>query len=180
MKNIFCKKTISFSLLVFLAFFCALKVFSQDIVRHNPWSLIIYRPENGMNLNEVRCWLKIQDENGNDVTYTCAKATYEWTATPNFVNRYERTYYLEGGMAMHLQLKPGKYKISFYTPPDKQNNFICSNKGQWESNVFEYNTENPTKVIFVCPTANDNGFYDGGWYIDYKAPKFYIYTKPKR
>ena len=39
---------------------------------------------------------------------------------------------------------------------------------QWESNVFEYNTENPTKVIFVTPTRNDNGFYNGGWIIDYK------------
>ena len=91
-------------------------------------------------------------------------------------------------MAMHLKLKKGRYKISLYTPVDQQNNFVYPESGeeartalqsgvveysqpqtfQWESNVFEYNTENPTKVIFVTPTRNDNGFYNGGWVIDYK------------
>ena len=75
-------------------------------------------------------------------------------------------------MAMHLKLKKGRYKISLYTPTDQQYNFTYPEADtkafQWESNVFEYNTENPTKVIFVTPTRNDNGFYNGGWIIDYK------------
>ena len=50
-----------------------------------------------------------------------------------------------------------------------------------QSTTFEYNsTENPAKVIFVSPTANENGFYDGGWHIDHKAPKFFRFTKPER
>ena len=48
------------------------------------------------------------------------------------------------------------------------------------SNTFYYDTNNPTKVIFVMPTADENGFYDGGWYIDYKAPKFFKFTKAKQ
>ncbi|WP_177206240.1 hypothetical protein [Treponema bryantii] len=39
------------------------------------------------------------------------------------------------------------------------------------NSFFEYNTENPTKVIFVTPTRNDNGFYNGGWIIDYKSAR---------
>ena len=66
---------------------------------------------------------------------------------------------------MHLKLKKGKYKISFYTPINKQNNWTYPKSDtkpfQWESNVFEYNTENPIKVIFLVPTANDNGIYNG-------------------
>ena len=89
---------------------------------------------------------------------------------------------------MHLKLTKGRYKISLYTPVNQQNNCVYPESGeeartalqsgvveysqtkafQWESNIFEYNTENPTKVIFVTPTRNDNGFYNGGWVIDYK------------
>ena len=47
-------------------------------LHHNPWELIIYRPENSSQINEIRCWLKLEDEAGNDVTYTAATATYEW------------------------------------------------------------------------------------------------------
>jgi len=167
----------------------------------NPWALILYRPYNNGDLNDVRCWLKLEDEEGNDVTYSAVRsAKYEWkngeippnpnwppdfsmvytsdVATP--VYDYRKTYYLSGGMAMHLNIKPGKYKISFYTPVDKTNMFECENKGQWESNVFEYDTENPAKVLYVLPTANDNGFYDGGWWIDYKTPQFYKHVHAKQ
>ncbi len=128
------------------------------------------------------------DEDGKDITYDTSKinATYEWTnSNPDVIFKYKKTYWLSGGCAMHLKLKKGKYKISFYTPINKQNNWTYPKSDtkpfQWESNVFEYNTENPIKVIFLVPTANDNGFYNGGWYIDYKAP---VYLKqqalPKR
>ena len=129
---------------------------------HDKPSLIIYR---------------LEDEDGNDVTYstTTVTATYEWVSIPDRANNYKKKYYLSGGMAMHLKLKKGRYKISLYTPVDQQNNFTYAEADakpfQWESNVFEYNTENPTKVIFVSPTRNDNGFYNGGWIIDYRAPK---------
>jgi len=154
-------------------------------IKHNPWSLIIYRPENAGDMNDVRCWLKIENpETGEDITYntTKIKASYEWTANtikePQLY-RYKRTYYLSGGMAMHLNLRPGKYKFTVYTPKDKTNMLETSNQGDWISNEFLYDTENPTKVIWVVPTANDNGFYNGGWYIDYKAPEWYKFTKPK-
>ena len=139
---------------------------------HDKTSLIIYRPENTGVLNDIRCFLRLEDEQGNDVTYTACTATYEWVSIPNRANNYKKKYYLSGGMAMHLKLKKGRYKISLYTPVDQQNNFTYAETDakpfQWESNVFEYNTDNPTKVIFVTPTRNDNGFYNGGWVIDYK------------
>ena len=139
---------------------------------HDKTSLIIYRPDNIGVLNDIRCFLRLEDEEGKDVTYTAAKATYEWISIRNRANNYKKKYYLSGGMAMHLKLKKGRYKISLYTPVDQQNNFVYAEADakpfQWESNVFEYNTENPTKVIFVTPTRNDNGFYNGGWVIDYK------------
>lgn len=173
----------------------------SDSVHFNNWALIIYRPENNGDINTVRCWLKLEDEAGNDVTYTAVRsAQYEWvngdiqklyTQVPGFSSvfdrnvtsslyKYRRTYYLDGGMAMHLNIKPGKYNISFYTPADKTNMFECDNRGQWNSNVFTYDTENPAKVIFLCPTANENGFYNGGWWIDYKAPKFFKHTQAKQ
>ena len=78
---------------------------------------------------------------------------------------------------MHMNIKPGRYKISFYTPVDQQFNFEYSVEGtrpfEWKSNTFEYDTANPTTVIFVTPTTNDNGFYNGGWNIDYKAPTYF-------
>lgn len=139
---------------------------------HDKTSLIIYRPDNIGVLNDIRCFLRLEDEQGNDVTYTAATATYEWVSIPDRINKYKKKYYLSGGMAMHLKLKKGHYKISLYTPVDQQNNFTYAEADvkpfQWESNVFKYNTENPTKVIFVSPTRNDNGFYNGGWVIDYK------------
>ena len=157
---------------------------------HDKTSLIIYRPDNVGVLNDIRCFLRIQDEAGQDITYDTSHitATYEWMSTPDIIRNYKHTYFLSGGMAMHLKLKKGRYKISLYTPVDQQNNFIYPESGeeartalqsgvveyshpqtfQWESNVFEYNTENPTKVIFVTPTRNDNGFYNGGWVIDYR------------
>lgn len=146
---------------------------------HDKTQLIIYRPQNSEIINEIRCFLRIEDEDGKDITYDTSKlnATYEWTnSNPDVIFKYNKTYWLSGGCAMHLKLKKGKYKISFYTPIDKQNNWTYPKSDtkpfQWESNVFEYNTENPIKVIFLVPTANDNGFYNGGWYIDYKAPVY--------
>lgn len=139
---------------------------------HDKRSLIIYRPDNLGTLNDIRCFLRLQNENDEDVTYSACTATYEWLSTPNIIRNYKTKYFLSGGMAMHLTLKKGKYKISLYTPQDQQNNFIYAEEDvkpfQWESNIFEYNTDNPTKVIFVTPTRNDNGFYNGGWIIDYK------------
>ena len=157
---------------------------------HDKTSLIIYRPDNVGVLNDIRCFLRIQDEEGKDITYDTSRltATYEWLSTPDIIRNYKHTYFLAGGMAMHLKLRKGRYKISLYTPTDQQNNFVYPESGeeartalqsgkinllqqkafQWESNIFEYDTENPTKVIFVTPTRNDNGFYNGGWVIDYR------------
>lgn len=173
-------------LFFFLIFFSSFSfIFSEEQkdIHHNPWELIIYRPQNNKDLNYVRCWIKLIDaENGEDVTYTKVKASYEWASIPDRVNYYQKSYYLDGGMAAHLNLQKGKYNITVYTPKDKTEYFTsqnpCSNEGDWLSNTFFYDTENPTKVIFVIPTADDNGFYNGGWYIDYKAPKYFKFTRP--
>lgn len=157
-------------------------IFSEEklSVRHAPWSLIIYRPENSKEMNEVRCQLRLIDgETGEDVTYTTAKANYSWISRPKEGIPYQRTYYLSGGMAMHLLLKPGKYKISFYTQKDRQTDIFSAEQQRQESNEFFYDTGNPAKVIFVSPTANENGFYDGGWFISEKAPRYFQFTKPK-
>ena len=167
--------------------FASQMLFSMDPpdIKFNPWELIIYRPENKGAMNDVRCWLLILDEDGNDVTYSCAKATYEWVSIPGKANYYRKKWYLSGGMAIHLNIKKGKYKIKVYTPKDQQNGVKISarsdgqmEEGNWVSNEFNYDTENPLKVLFVSPTANQNGFYDGGWFIDYWAPEFYKWTKP--
>ena len=174
---------------IFFAFFAFFSFFSLYAnsklpqIKHTPWELIIYRPENKTDFNYVRCYLRIEDENGNDVSQTKVKATYEWATIPNVVNFYKKTPYLDGGMAAHLNLKPGKYRFSVYTPADRHAGFEVtkgiSNKGQWESNVFEYDTENPAKVIFVTPVMDDNGFYAGSWWIDWKAPRFFKWTEGK-
>ncbi|WP_294428148.1 hypothetical protein [uncultured Treponema sp.] len=177
MKKIICLLSALFSLTLLYA--------DSDLtkLRHNPWELIIYRPENKEDFNYVRCYLRIEDKNGNDVSKTKVKATYEWATIPNIVNHYKNQPFLDGGMAMHLNLKPGKYRFSVYTPPERQKGFKVTegiaNKNQWESNVFEYDTENPAKVIFVTPVINDNGFYTGEWHIDFKAPRFFKWSEGK-
>lgn len=177
--NVFMKKALVF----FAAIFFSISLYAQNKsaeVKHNPWELIIYRPENSSKINEVPCWIKIEDAEGKDVTYTCARATYEWASIPDRINYYEKSWYLTGGMAMHLHnLKPGRYKFTFYTPKEKQYPFTEFSH-EWKSNEFYYNTENPAKVIFVYPTANDNGFYNGGWIISAKAPAYFKFTKPEQ
>lgn len=145
-------------------------------------ALIIYRPENSEDINEVRCYLKIEDEEGNDVTYSACKAYYAWYYAPEKLIKYQNKYYIDGGMACHVYLKTGKYKISVYTPKSFVSNFDLPDnlKKDWTSNYFEYNTENPVNVIFITPTANENGFYDGSWIVDYKAPKYFKFTRPYR
>lgn len=150
-------------------------------VQFASWNLIIYRPDDYGEMNTVRCFLKLEDEDGNDVTYTNAKATYEWVSIPDVVNKYQNSYYLSGGMAMHLNIKPGKYRISFYTPKDKQNLVqVSEQKDVWQSNVLEYDTANPTRVIFVYPTRDENTFYNGGWTVDFYAPKWRKYSFPRK
>lgn len=204
----FLKKQSVFLIFLLYIFNFSVLIFAQpkaqklndDFPLHfNQWELLIYRPENSGTMNNIRCWLKLEDENGNDVTYSKCKATYYYAnnvvkdkkaetmqfgsifhrSAPRQVFEYQKSYFLEGGLVMYLLLKPGKYKISVYTPKDQQYFSKIENKNEWISNVFEYDTESPAKVLFVSPTANDNGFYNGGWHIDYKAPEYFKFTKPK-
>lgn len=169
------KKLSSLLLISILPLF---SLWPESELKHNPWELIIYRPENTEKMNDVRCWLKIEDMEGNDVTYSAAKATYEWVTIPDKVNFYQSSFWLSGGVAMHLNLKPGRYHFSVNTPAEKQYPYPCENRSEWVSNKFIYDTQNPAKVIFVYPTANDNGFYSGGWIISAKAPKYFKFTQP--
>lgn len=141
-------------------------------------ALILYRPVNNGDMNDIKCFLRVLDENDNDVTYTSTRVYYAWINKPHKYYAYKNKYYLMGGVAMHIHFLPGKYKIQVYTPKEEQNGFICENKDTWESNTFYYNTENPLNVLFLSPTSNDNLFYNGGWFLDYKAPKFRRYTYP--
>lgn len=201
------KQFFLFTFLLYISVFCTdffaqtkIQKLNDDTPLHfNQWELLIYRPENSGTMNNIRCWLKLEDEDGNDVTYSKCKATYYYAnnvvkdkkaetmqfgsifhrSAPRQVFEYQKSYFLEGGLVMYLLLKPGKYRISVYTPKDQQYLAKIENKNEWTSDVFEYDTENPAKVLFVSPTANDNGFYNGGWHIDYKAPGYYKFTKPR-
>lgn len=169
-------------------------------VKPNWWTLIIYRPENSERMNDIRCYLKIEDaETGEDVTLTAAKIGYQYVVDvpkekqtdpqsimalfnkPSIpLYTYKKTPFLSGGMAMYFYIRKGKFNISFTTPKDKTYDFPCENDGDWNSNVFYYDNEAyPTNVLFVFPTANENGFYDGSWIISSTAPKFYKFTQPK-
>lgn len=169
-------KRIAFAAVFFFVLFA---LGAQD-VRHNPWELIIYRPENSFHINQIRCRILLEDENGNDVTRTSASATYEWVSIPGVAHKYQGAYFLLGGMAAHLNLKRGKYKITVFTLPEDLEGTNYAGGDEWRSNEFFYDTENPAKVIFVSPTANQNGFYDGGWKITSQAPKFFQFTQPMR
>ena len=165
----------------FIIFITISSIFSyaQDI-KHNPWSLIIYRPENSYHINEIPCYVKFEDvTTKEDVTLSKVKANYSWIDSPKTGYNYKNKYYLYGGMAMHCLLKPGQYNITVFTPKDKLFNAAIETKEDWNSNTFYYNTENPTKVIFISPTVDKNGFYNGNWWIDYKVPKFWKFTKGK-
>ena len=158
--------------------------------------LIVYRPQNTQNINLVRCWIKIQDEDGNDVTQTVARASYAYMDRPNVRFWYQKSFYLDGGMACHLYLNRGKYKISVFTPKNQVEGFPIAKRLQtdWDSTVFEYDSSkiensvdknaNILHVIFVSPCADENWFYVPRWNIDYKAPTFLRdreprFTKPK-
>lgn len=139
-------------------------------------ALIIYRPENHGEMNQIPCYLRIEDESGNDVTATLP-ASYEWVYQHPRRRAYTGAYYVSGGMAAHVRFAPGTYRISVYTPVKWQNHAIPQNEAEWTSNTFIYSTEMPLKVIFISPTGDDNHFYSGGWHIDWKAPPFVNSTK---
>lgn len=149
-------------------------------------ALIIYRPENSSAINTVRCYIRITDESGNDVTAEETRASYAWITDPadrppKDLHPYAGRYYLEGGIAAHIGFrKQGRYTITVYTPADEQQLSPAANGKEWVSNTFTYRTDSTLKVLFVSPTADDNGFYDGGWYLSHRAPKFYKVTKPHR
>ncbi len=171
-----------FLLLIFNSFLYAQQPHLQEKnIKHNPWELRIYRPINAGSMNDVRCFLRLEDSEGNDVTKTAIrKAYYKHAGSPDKNYSYKNKIYLTGGTILYLNLKSGKYKISVYTPPEYQYPYSKKSSGSdWSSNIFEYDTENPLKVIFVYPTANENSFYNGGWIINYKSPEFYEFTKPE-
>ncbi len=200
------KKTFLFLAFLFFLpdaiFFGQEKGQNQGKIHFNPWQLIIYRPQNTEEMNMTRSYVKIEDGlTGQEVTYDesrIRKAQYEWVSnskvfykdTNDFwrwlmrhgqvysLHSYKKKLYLDGGMAIHLNIAPGKYKITVYTKKEDAFFVKTENKGDWLSNEFYYDTENPLKVIFVCPTADQNGFYTGAWHIDYKAPQYYLWTKP--
>ncbi len=147
-------------------------------------ALEIYRPENHGSMNEIPCSLIITDMEGNDATASIISLTYSWYYDMRSTPHWSHTYFdgcFTGGVVLHLEMKQGTYRISVKTAPEKQLRSTASNTEEWTSNEFIYQVGAPAlKVIFISPVANENGFYTGEWHIDYKAPKFYIYTKPYR
>lgn len=149
------------------------------------FALNIYRPENKGALNTVPCLIRVTDLDGNDASSAVTHLSYnwyyelrhlDWRGEPKTLNTYFNGCFT-GGVVVHLLTKPGVYRISVYTPPERQQG-LGDGARVWESNDFIYDTRNKPNVIFVSPTANDNGFFDGGWHIDYRAPRFWRYTKP--
>ena len=111
---------------------------------------------------------KIRTETPDEFMIWLSRRNPIYTLTP-----YRRRLYLDAGMAMHLNIAPGKYRFSVYTPEEDTFMVPTDNKGDWISNTFEYDTENPLKVIFVWPGTDENGFYDGSWHIGWKAPQYF-------
>lgn len=149
-------------------------------------SIEIYRPENYGNLNDVPCLLKITDPDGNDAWDKITHISYSWAGDMRNKDKLTHSYYrgcFTGGCIIHLTMRPGTYRISVCTPRNLQQDYELSYdsaEGDWTSNEFIYQTNaEALKVIFINPCANRNGFFTGKWNIDYRAPKFYRYTKPK-
>ena len=151
----------------------------------NLYALEIYRPENYGALNEVPCLLRIVDSEGNDAAEQIKDISFSWFYDMQHKHRWIHRYYrgcFTGGTIVHLDMKPGIYRISVYTPAEMQDIYTSENEngGDWKSNEFVYDTSAPAlKVIFVSPTANDDGFYNGGWQVSHRAPSYYLYTKPR-
>lgn len=158
------------------------------------FSLNLYRPENKGALNAIPCLIRVTDLDGNDasdaITHLSFNWYYElrrldWRGEPKHLHTYFNGCFT-GGVVVHLLTKPGTYLISVYTPPEYQQGYaenasqLAGKKRAWESNTFLYDTSHKPNVIFVSPTANDNGFFSGGWHVDYRAPQFWQYTKPYR
>lgn len=143
------------------------------------FSIIIYRPANNEDMNLVPCYLKIFDMDDNDVTYDVANAAFAFYDNKKQLYNYKNKFYLSGGMIMHLKLQPGKYKLYLYTPRDKIWPFNDLRK-EFKSNYYIYDTKSELNVLFVSPTVNENNFYNGGWFIDHKAPKYRGFTIPKQ
>ena len=172
-----------------MQFFLRFLVFAGSILLASPlFALQIYRPENKGALNSVPCLIRITDMDGNDASQSITHISYNWyyelrplnwRGEPHFLNTYFDGCF-SGGVIVHLLTKPGKYLVSVYTPVEKQQGLLAGEKREWLSNTFTYDTSHAPKVIFVSPTANDNGFFNGGWHIDWRAPKFFQYTKPFR
>ena len=82
--------------LIYLLFFFTIQAFPEKTsLKFNPWELIIYRPENSEDLNQIRCFLKIQDENGNDITKSeKVKICYEWVSIPGKAYYFKNKIYL--------------------------------------------------------------------------------------
>lgn len=148
------------------------------------FSLEIYRPSNYGTMDDIPCLLKITDTEGNDAWDKIISISYSWYNDMRNTPHWSHTYYngcFTGGCVIHLEMQKGTYLISVCTPPEHQRNYLPDHPEEWQSNTFKYTVGAPAlKVIFVNPTANQNGFYNGGWHVDYRAPKYYKYTKPLR
>lgn len=160
--------------------FCVLAMICSGLV----FSLEIYRPENYGHMNDIPCLLRITDMDGNDAWDRIISLDQSWyydmQTKPHWTHKYYRGSF-RGGAVLHLNMQEGTYLISVYTPVDLQDGMTLQNDGEWTSNTFVYKTGAPAlKVIFISPTANQNGFYTGGWHVDYRAPKYFKYTKPYR
>ena len=60
---------------------------------HDKTSLIIYRPDNVGVLNDIRCFLRIQNETDKNITYdpSSITAAYEGMSTPDIIRNYKHT-----------------------------------------------------------------------------------------
>lgn len=161
-----------------------LSTFFYIIASFSVHALEIYRPSNYGTMDEIPCMLKITDADGNDAWDKIISINYSWYNDMITKPHWTHTYYdgcFRGGAVIHLEMQKGTYNISVFTPVEHQRNYLPEHDHEWQSNTFVYTVGVPAlKVVFINPTANQNGFYNGGWHVDYRAPRYYKYTKPFR
>ena len=92
-------KLISLALVIFSSL-----CYSQDI-RHNPWSLIIYRPENSYHINEIPCYVKFEDVTTKEdiAEYLTEQVFFDPRDTEVFLSSIANTeygFFWEGGRAV--------------------------------------------------------------------------------
>ena len=86
------RKIIFLMLITFATGFDLMAQSTTTTVRHNPWELIIYRPENNGDLNYVRCWIKLEDADVKAAAKDMARIQFAQYGMSNIPEEYLDNY----------------------------------------------------------------------------------------